>query len=98
MRKEQYRLMYHQEDSYWWYLAKRHFVDNLLTKLGKNLKHLNILDVGSGTGGMTQYLKSWGTVESIEPAIDAHPYLKKRNLSFFPKLFDQYPKKKKFDL
>lgn len=98
MLKEQYRLMYRQEDSYWWFLAKRRFVNLLLTKFCKNHKKLSILDVGSGTGGMTQYLRRWGNVKSIEPAIYAHPYLKKRKLSFSPKSFDQYPKKKKFDL
>src|SRR3989338_4969810 len=98
MRKEQYRLMYNQEDSYWWFLAKRYYVNTLLSKLGNNLNYLNILDVGSGTGGMTQYLQRWGNVTSIEPAKEAQKYLKKRNIRSLPITFDAYTEKKKFDL
>lgn len=95
MKKGQYRLMYRQEDSYWWFLAKRRFIGAILPKRLRNLK---ILDIGCGTGGLTHFISKWGQVTAIEPAGEAYKYLKKRNIRYLPITFDKYQEKKKFDL
>jgi SAM-dependent methyltransferase len=78
MQKSEYSIMYHLEDVYWWFLAKRKFVASILPKPNRDI---NILDIGAGTGGMTKFLEKWGNVSCIEPSRHAHPYLKKRSLS-----------------
>lgn len=64
MNRQQYEDMRLYEDSYWWFIGKRIFVKALISN--KSNKVLKILDVGSGTGGMTQYLAQWGEVIGAE--------------------------------
>jgi len=75
MEKNEYRIMYETEDTYWWYLAKRLFVQAILPQPNAKWK---ILDIGSGTGGMTKFLSQWGMVITIEKSLFALPFLKKR--------------------
>lgn len=63
MRTVEYSRMYALEDSHWWFVGKRAFVHTLLYD---NHKHIRILDIGCGTGGMTKYLEKFGTVIGIE--------------------------------
>lgn len=63
------------EDTHWWFLGKRMFVRSWLPK-AHNRWH--ILDLGAGTGGMSSFLATWGTVEAVESSPEAIPYLKKR--------------------
>lgn len=95
MDSKEYRLMYDLEDRHWWFLAKRLFVQAAIPKFTKKI---SILDIGSGTGGMTKFLSHIGTVQSVEPSSDALPYLKRRGIkpirtsiddcSFPPRSFD----------
>ena len=52
--------MYRLEDSHFWFVGKRYFIDSLLNKYKKGIK--NILDLGSGTGGATKHLQKYGKV------------------------------------
>jgi len=79
MDELQYRQMYIEEDRHWWFLAKRAFVRTMLSTLPTNLK---ILDIGSGTGGMSAYLSGRGTLLAIEKSPYAIPYLRKRNITY----------------
>lgn len=56
--------MYDMEDIHFWFLAKRDFTSSILHRYKKYIK--NILDIGSGTGGMTKYLSRFGKVTGIE--------------------------------
>lgn len=95
MLKRQYRLMYENENHHWWFLAKREFIKTILPSNKKNLK---ILDVGCGTGGTSQFLQKWGNVTGVEPAKEAHFFLKKRKIKFLPDTLEKYSSKKKYDL
>ena len=87
--------MFDNEDYHWWFLGKRRFVKTLLPNDKKNL---HILDVGCGTGGMTKFLASWGSVVGIEPSKKAQVYLRKRKIIFSPITFEKYKSRKKYDL
>ena len=65
MKLLEYKQMALLEDRYWWFLAKRMYVTRMLhSHLPK--KPISILDLGSGTGGMTAFLSSFGKVKGIE--------------------------------
>jgi SAM-dependent methyltransferase len=81
MKPDQYRLMFEVENSHWWFLAKRKFISTQLPKTNPNWK---ILDLGCGTGGLSQYLENWGEVTRIEKSPEAIKFLNKRNLKFIP--------------
>lgn len=86
--------MYELEDNHWWFVAKRHFISQVIPK-SKNLK---ILDVGAGTGGTTKFLKRYGKVVGLEPNQLARDLARKKGikllsgsaekLSFEAKSFD----------
>lgn len=79
MDEAQYRQMYDVEDTHWWFLAKRAFVQSVLPQPSKPL---HILDIGAGTGGMSAYLTRWGTVFALEKSPHAIPYLRKRKITY----------------
>jgi SAM-dependent methyltransferase len=96
MLEEEYRHMYELENSYWWFLAKRRFIEVILPSPSGNLK---ILDIGAGTGGMSKFLESWGIVTRIESSPVAQKYLKKNHLKFVSKSAESYKyPQNKFDL
>lgn len=66
------------EDTHFWFLAKREFVNSVLYQYKNYIK--NILDVGSGTGGMTKHLYKFGRVVGIENNDLAISLSKKRRL------------------
>lgn len=84
------------EDSHWWFLAKRKFIQSVLPSPQGILR---ILDIGCGTGGTSDFLKQWGKVIGIEQSPFAFPYLKKRNISFKAASIEDYSAaKNSFDL
>jgi SAM-dependent methyltransferase len=96
MQKIQYQLMYELENLHWWFFAKRYYLSAILPN---KIQHLNILDIGSGTGGLTKYLEKWGSVYGIENSPHAKVYLQKRNVKFKSISVLNYPMpKEKFDV
>jgi SAM-dependent methyltransferase len=95
MEKREYRIMYNIEDTHWWFLAKRLFIQAILPHPRGRWK---ILDIGAGTGGTTHFLSRWGDVQAVEQSSIAVPYLKQRGIqpinrsimecSFAPESFD----------
>lgn len=95
MDRKQYNATYENEDSHWWFLAKRKFIQSVIPKQNKKLE---ILDIGCGTGGITKFLKLWGNVTGIEPSKVAQSYLQKRNIKFFPDSIENFSSHIKYDL
>jgi SAM-dependent methyltransferase len=60
MNKEEYSKMYKLEDSHFWFVAKRCFIDTFLKPVSKEIN--TILDLGCGTGGMTKHMAKYGKV------------------------------------
>lgn len=94
----EYKKMYKLEDKHFWFLGKRIFVDQFLKK-HINSSSLKILDVGSGTGGMTGWLSKYGDVVGLERSKEAIKCAKKRRLKIVRGDANKLPfKNEKFDL
>ncbi len=62
MKHEEYERMYRFEDTYWWFIARRHLIVSLLEKSYPRSGSLHILDIGCGTGAMLDELAPFGDV------------------------------------
>ncbi|HZO32986.1 MAG TPA: class I SAM-dependent methyltransferase [Chloroflexota bacterium] len=85
MEKEQYDLMFAQEERHWWYVGMRRISTALLERYppliaGRGGLPLEILDAGCGSGGMTRYLRRFGRVTGIDLAPEALGLAQKRCL------------------
>ncbi len=97
MECPEYEKMFRLEDSYWWYVGRRRLVHTLLrNRLPSNPL---ILDLGCGTGAMSQELQHYGRVISLDRAEPALQLARTRGLKnlcigdaealpFKPQLFD----------
>src|SRR5688572_25962105 len=85
MEKEQYDLMFAQEERHWWYVGMRRISTALLERYppradGPVGRPLEILDAGCGSGGMTRYLRRFGRVAGVDLATEALALARKRKL------------------
>ena len=86
MEREQYDLMFAQEERHWWYVGMRRISTALLERYpplveGQNARPLEILDAGCGSGGMTRYLSRFGRVTGIDLAPEALTLARTRRLT-----------------
>ncbi|MGE3268355.1 MAG: class I SAM-dependent methyltransferase [Chloroflexota bacterium] len=86
MEREQYDLMFAQEERHWWYLGMRRISAALLQKFPPRMtdgevRRPEILDAGCGSGGMTRYLQHFGRVTGIDLAPEALTLAKQRGLT-----------------
>lgn len=85
MEKEQYDLMFAQEERHWWYVGMRRISTALLERYpprgdGQAGRPFEILDAGCGSGGMTRYLERFGRVAGVDLAPEALDLARKRKL------------------
>lgn len=76
MRHSQFHDMYELESHHWWFVSKRRFLARLLeVQLGWSAsqrtpaavrRSRRIVDLGCGTGGVTQFLARYGQVLGVE--------------------------------
>lgn len=78
METEEYRQMYEVEEFHWWFASKREFVYTYLDGLDLNSRF--ILDVGCGTGIMSQFLEQFGKTVSIDYSLSALRFCQQRKL------------------
>lgn len=81
--------MYDLENSHFWFIGKRYFVDAYLGRL--NLKRTKILDIGCGTGGLTKYLTKYGSVIGIDDNKIAIRLSRKKGLNIINKSANKIP-------
>jgi ubiquinone/menaquinone biosynthesis C-methylase UbiE len=81
MHTEEYDRMYRLEDSYWWFVGRHHLVLTFLRATYGDRKDLTILDIGCGTGAMSQKLAAHGTVISADFSPLALEYSRRRELT-----------------
>jgi 2-polyprenyl-3-methyl-5-hydroxy-6-metoxy-1,4-benzoquinol methylase len=75
MKAEMYALHAANEESHWWFAARRSIVLRLLrTEIGEQRRPLRLLDVGCGAGGMLEYLREFGEATGVDSARDAIRY------------------------
>ena len=97
MKKEEYEKMQMLEDSHFWFVGKRYFIETYLRKINSQLS--KILDVGSGTGGATKYLSKFGAVTGVETNSFAIKMARQRGLKIIKGEVEKLPfKKNAFDL
>lgn len=96
MEKEQYDLMFAQEERHWWYVGMRRISAALLERYpplvegpggrgeergaGVGRRPPDILDAGCGSGGMTRFLGRLGNVTGVDLAPEALALARKRKL------------------
>jgi ubiquinone/menaquinone biosynthesis C-methylase UbiE len=83
MNHEEYERMYRFEDTYWWFVARRHLITSLLEGAYGRDAGLNILDIGCGTGAMLDELAPFGDVTGADFAPEALAFCRQRG--------DHYP-------
>jgi len=65
MLDREYEIMQRFENSHWWFVAKKNYIKTILDLYLKD-KGNNILDIGCGTGGITESLKDYGRVFGLD--------------------------------
>jgi ubiquinone/menaquinone biosynthesis C-methylase UbiE len=78
----EYERMYRLEDSYWWFVGRHDLVLTFLHKtFGPPPNTLRILDIGCGTGAMSQKMTAWGEVTSADFSPLALDFCRRRRLT-----------------
>ncbi len=80
MDKAAYVEMYLNEDSHWWFVARRMIIRKILSNYLPVKRERRILEVGCGTGGNLEFLSTYGNVYAIEPDDEAIAMAGKRGL------------------
>ena len=84
MRAAELEKMFHLEDTYWWFVARRKLARDVLMRYGPKRGRgqagspLRILDVGCGTGATLRVLSEFGTVVGIDSSQDALRFSRRR--------------------
>jgi ubiquinone/menaquinone biosynthesis C-methylase UbiE len=81
MNSEEYERMYRLEDSYWWFVGRHNLVLTFLDSLYPNRSDLTILDIGCGTGAMSEKLARYGKVVSADFSPLALQFSRRRKLT-----------------
>lgn len=87
MNPNEYEVLFSLEDHYWWYVARRELIDELITSLTNDHEARKILDVGCGTGANSVMLSRHGWVASTDASARALAYCHQRSL---PHLFQSH--------
>ncbi|HSV74136.1 MAG TPA: class I SAM-dependent methyltransferase [Chthonomonadales bacterium] len=80
MNAEEYERMYRLEDTYWWFVGRHHLAIDLLDRAFGGRRDLRILDIGCGTGAMSELLAAWGEVVSADCSPLALAFSRRRGL------------------
>ena len=77
MKPDEYRIMYHVEDTHWWYTALHELVLQFVPR-GKS--GMQILDAGCGTGRLLQLLSTRGSARGCDVSDAALYFCRERGL------------------
>ncbi|MBI4707208.1 MAG: class I SAM-dependent methyltransferase [Candidatus Omnitrophica bacterium] len=80
MEKEEYKVMYQIEDSYWWYVGLRKLVFSSIDKFASKERNLKILDAGCGTGKTLESCKAYDA-SGLDFSEEAIQFCQKRGLN-----------------
>lgn len=80
MDPREYEIMFHAEDSHWWYRGMQAISRALLNRWLPTTSPLRILDAGCGTGGaMSGFLAEYGQVTGVDLSTAALAFCRKRH-------------------
>lgn len=80
MEPREYQTLYELEDTYWWYVARRRVVDDMLAASCGRRNDRLLADIGCGTGASVQTLANFGRVFLIDMSVEALHFCRKRGL------------------
>jgi len=81
MLPEAYRLTYEYEKGYWWYQARAEILEQIFAKK-VSLKEPEILNLGCGTGLISQRFLKFGSLISLDAGADALGFCAQNHLDF----------------
>lgn len=83
MQSHHYPILYHVEETHWWYLGRRRIIQSLVEKISPTLNtpHPRILDVGCGTGANLKMLAQYGRAEGVDISPQAVDFCHERGLN-----------------
>ncbi|MBN2065562.1 MAG: class I SAM-dependent methyltransferase [Candidatus Thermoplasmatota archaeon] len=89
MQEDVYELFKQYQFNHWWFTGRRKVIHAFMRKF-ICAKNLEILDIGSGYGGLIPTLQTFGVVDTIEPHTATHEQLEQLGIrtiygkDFFP--------------
>ena len=100
MEIPEYKNMYHNERSHYFYVATHQLVLSLIRHyLPKQQRNLKILDAGCGTGLLAKKMQQFGSVKGIDFSNEALRFARKRKIAVKKALIEKIPfKSKNFDV
>lgn len=82
----------------WWYYVRKKIIKKIIGRYLLKKKNLNILDIGTGMGGLLEVLNDYGKISIVETNKNCRVYLK-NNFSYINQIIPNISKiKGKFDL
>ncbi len=80
MYEHEYQQMYDIESFYWWFIARRKLIREVVSTHSNDPAHTTILDVGCGTGLNHEMLSEFGLVFGTDSSEEALKFSRKRNV------------------
>src|SRR5437588_2176310 len=80
MYEHEYEAMYGLEDFYWWFVARRVLIEELISKEVAARRTMRILDIGCGTGANIKTFARHGMTVGIDCSIEALRFCQKRGV------------------
>jgi len=96
MEEKIYDLFKELQFTFWWFNGRRKIIEAFMG-CNVSMNNAEILDIGSGYGGLLSTLRKFGVVDAIEPHTEAHTSLYKlgvRNISGAGLFPTTYPEQK----
>lgn len=95
MDESVYHLHYEQEESHWWFAARKQIIARIIEQWGNLSPGDTVLDIGCGTGAILKYLSNTYRVVGIDMSPLAVEYCHKRGLDeVFVMPAEEFPREK----
>jgi SAM-dependent methyltransferase len=79
MNPDEYTKMFNLEDTYWWFVGRRHLAIQLLRRFVRGDRPV-VLDLGCGTGAVLKELKDWAQPVGLDMSPLALGFCRQRGL------------------
>src|SRR5688572_16398617 len=81
MIPSEYEKLNRLQSKYWWFRGKRHLVQSFMERTYSDRRDLRILDVGCGTGQITQVLAGFGEASGVDASEYALDFCRQNGLN-----------------